>query len=597
MVDGFENAVYLGTLPDFVSREGVNNHYFAFPINYKGERSYVFSRAMQDANKNRLYVHEVFVIDKIKKGNTLQTAAFQPHGGIALYRDILANVLDRSSSSESGTSSIGHAENFAPAISLQSRGDAISSEKDEHIDNSPISADKVTESSPSPQENGPKNSPKAAVKSASAEVETSPTEAQKEAGNYKMGHVKVGAFDVTIENPKGSERSGTDANGKKWSVKMNNTYGYIRGTEGVDGDHIDVFLAEDMDKWDGKYVFVVDQYNPDGTFDEHKVMLGFNSMEEARSAYLSNYEKGWENGRRIVVARIKTDGFQKWLDSSHRKTKPFAHYVIAGAAEVSDNEKKPSASKKGKPCVSKENEVKRTVEHFQMETPEEAAAFDKRVPEMEDSELLAYMKENGKGDINYAYHMNIYDEYDYRHTDEQTEAYNIYIQQLHDSNTTLEQAEEMLGNILGDVERFATDERSQLIGQSDALQDYITELERQKENERAEAENSAEVALRDAIADLMRKSGLDVLGHEVGQRVLDEANGRYVRLSAKQKRALETATIADESTNNATVVSSAAGACGLQEGGRWCAFVKEWHQSQCNHTQIVWRSTYGRKTL
>ena len=61
MVDGFENAVYLGTLPDFVSREGVNNHYFAFPINYKGERSYVFSRAMQDANKNRLYVHEVFV--------------------------------------------------------------------------------------------------------------------------------------------------------------------------------------------------------------------------------------------------------------------------------------------------------------------------------------------------------------------------------------------------------------------------------------------------------------------------------------------------------------------------------------------------------
>lgn len=336
------------------------------------------------------------------------------------------------------------------------------------------------------------NSTQSAIESASAEVETSPTEAQKKAGNYKMGHVKVGAFDVTIENPKGSERSGTDANGKKWSVKMNNTYGYIRGTEGVDGDHIDVFLAEDMDKWDGKYAFVVDQYNPDGTFDEHKVMLGFNSMEEARSAYLSNYEKGWENGRRIVVARIKTDDFQKWVDSSHRKTKPFAHYVIAGAADVSDNEKKPSASKKGKPRVSKEDEVKRTVEHFPMETPEEAAAFDKRIPEMEDSELLAYMQEDGKGDANKAYHMNIYDEYDYRHTDEQTEAYDIYIQQLHDSNTTLEQAEEMLGNILGDVERFATDERSQLIGQSDALQDYITELERQKEDKRAEAENSAE---------------------------------------------------------------------------------------------------------
>lgn len=196
------------------------------------------------------------------------------------------------------------------------------------------------------------NSTQSAIESASAEVETSPTEAQKKAGNYKMGHVKVGAFDVTIENPKGSERSGTDANGKKWSVKMNNTYGYIRGTEGVDGDHIDVFLAEDMDKWDGKYVFVVDQYNPDGTFDEHKVMLGFNSTEEARSAYLSNYEKGWENGRRIVVAKIKTDGFQKWVDSSHRKTKPFAHYVIAGAADVAEGKPKNESDRAIPPSTS-----------------------------------------------------------------------------------------------------------------------------------------------------------------------------------------------------------------------------------------------------
>ena len=190
-----------------------------------------------------------------------------------------------------------------------------------------LSTDKVTESAPSTQENGPKNSTQSAIESASAEVETSPTEAQKKAGNYKMGHVKVGAFDVTIENPKGSERSGTDANGKKWSVKMNNTYGYIRGTEGVDGDHIDVFLAEDMDKWNGKYVFVIDQYNPDGTFDEHKVMLGFNSMEEARNAYLSNYEKGWENGRRIDVTAVNLEDFEKWIGSSHRKTKPFAEYA------------------------------------------------------------------------------------------------------------------------------------------------------------------------------------------------------------------------------------------------------------------------------
>lgn len=223
-----------------------------------------------------------------------------------------------------------------------------------------LSTDKDTESSPSPQENGPKKSTQSAIESASAEVDASPTEAQKKAGNYKMGHVKVGAFDVTIENPKGSERSGTDANGKKWSVKMNNTYGYIRGTEGVDGDHIDVFLAEDMDKWDGKYVFVVDQYNPDGAFDEHKVMLGFNSMEKARSAYLANYEKGWENGRKIVVARIKTDGFQKWVDSSHRKTKPFAHYVIAGAADVAEGKPKNESDRAIPPSTSGKVRMQKT---------------------------------------------------------------------------------------------------------------------------------------------------------------------------------------------------------------------------------------------
>lgn len=93
LADGFNNAVYLGSMPDFSRQDGVKSHYFAYPINYNGHRNYVFCRAMQDANKNRLYVHEVFLADNIEKGNTLQTAASQPHGGITLYKDILANVL------------------------------------------------------------------------------------------------------------------------------------------------------------------------------------------------------------------------------------------------------------------------------------------------------------------------------------------------------------------------------------------------------------------------------------------------------------------------------------------------------------------------
>lgn len=166
----------------------------------------------------------------------------------------------------------------------------------------------------------------AKIEAASAEVNTDPTEAQKEAGNYKKGHVQVGTFDITIEQPQGSVRKGTDADGKQWESKMNNTYGYIRGAVGVDGDHIDVFLSNDIDGWNGRKVFVVDQYNLDGSFDEHKVMLGFNDQDEAKGDYLANYEQGWENGRRIDITGVNLEDFEKWIESSKRKTKPFGEY-------------------------------------------------------------------------------------------------------------------------------------------------------------------------------------------------------------------------------------------------------------------------------
>lgn len=166
----------------------------------------------------------------------------------------------------------------------------------------------------------------AKIEAASAEVNTDPTEAQKEAGNYKKGHVQVGTFDITIEQPQGSVRKGTDADGKQWESKMNNTYGYIRGAVGVDGDHIDVFLSNDIDGWNGRKVFVVDQYYPDGSFDDHKVMLGFNDQDEAKGDYLANYEQGWENGRRIDITGVNLEDFEKWIESSKRKTKPFGEY-------------------------------------------------------------------------------------------------------------------------------------------------------------------------------------------------------------------------------------------------------------------------------
>ena len=205
------------------------------------------------------------------------------------------------------------------------------------------------------------------IATASAEVNTEPTEAQKEAGNYKKGHVQVGTFDITIEQPQGSVRKGTDADGKQWESKMNNTYGYIRGAVGVDGDHIDVFLSNDIDSWNGRRVFVVDQYNPDGSFDEHKVMLGFNDADEAKSDYLANYENGWENGRRIDVTAVNLEDFEKWIASSKRKTKPFGEYssvkngVVPSGKGKTDNSRQQKAVGKSAQPPTREESILRDV--------------------------------------------------------------------------------------------------------------------------------------------------------------------------------------------------------------------------------------------
>lgn len=242
-----------------------------------------------------------------------------------------------------------------------------------------VSTCKVSESPETKQEKA-ENSISAKVKEASADVNTEPTEAQKEAGNYKKGHVQVGAFDITIEQPEGSIRRGTDADGKQWESKMHNTYGYIRGTEGVDGDHIDVFLSNDMDGWNGAQVFVVDQYNPDGTFDEHKVMLGFNDASDAKNNYLANYEKGWENGRRIDVSAVSLEDFEKWIASSHRKTKPFSEYKSVKPADDSETFKGHKVENSGK-------DIEAQIKH--LEEIKDYPGADKKIVQSEIDRLKA----------------------------------------------------------------------------------------------------------------------------------------------------------------------------------------------------------------
>ena len=196
------------------------------------------------------------------------------------------------------------------------------------------------------QENLGKTSSAEEIKAEEAKVDPNPTESQKEAGNYQKGHINIDGYDITIENPKGSVRRGRSADGTEWETLMNNTYGYIRGTEGVDGDHIDVFLSDNPTSGS---VYVVDQVNPEsGAFDEHKVMYGFASEEEAREAYLSNYSEGWQGLGAITP--VSREEFKKWVESSHRKTKPFAEYKSVKKAETepqpTEQAKKPAKEHK-----------------------------------------------------------------------------------------------------------------------------------------------------------------------------------------------------------------------------------------------------------
>ena len=175
------------------------------------------------------------------------------------------------------------------------------------------------------------------LKNAIAETEPNPSEAQKKAGNYKKGHLSFGGYDFTVETPKGTTRSGKDEQGKPWSVTMHDTYGYILGKIGVDGDHIDMFIndAADLDTFDGN-VYVVDQVNPEtGEFDEHKVMYGYPSEEAATEAYLANYSKDWKGLGKVTAVPKAT--FDKWLESSDRKTKPFADYTMVQTSLQKNN--------------------------------------------------------------------------------------------------------------------------------------------------------------------------------------------------------------------------------------------------------------------
>ena len=150
-----------------------------------------------------------------------------------------------------------------------------------------------------------------------------PTQAQKEAGNYKKAHLVMNGLEISIENPEGSTRSGVDADGKPWSNTMTGHYGYIKRTTGSDGEQQDVYVKPGTPLDYAGPVFVVDQIDPKtGKHDEFKSMVGYKSPMEARKAYMSNYAKDWAGLKSIKT--MTWDEFKAWLGGEAGK-KPLPH--------------------------------------------------------------------------------------------------------------------------------------------------------------------------------------------------------------------------------------------------------------------------------
>ena len=149
---------------------------------------------------------------------------------------------------------------------------------------------------------------------------TPPTEAQIAAENYKKGHLRLNGMDIAIENPRGSTRSGTSPDGKRWETKMAHHYGYFKGTVGADKDALDVFIGAHPES---DQVFVIDQANKDGSFDEHKVVFGARTEDEARLTYLANYDKGWTG--LSAIKQMTVPEFKAWAKSNAAKNPASQH--------------------------------------------------------------------------------------------------------------------------------------------------------------------------------------------------------------------------------------------------------------------------------
>ena len=160
----------------------------------------------------------------------------------------------------------------------------------------------------------------------------SPTEAQKHAGNYRKEHLSFHGLPISIETPKGATREGKDHTGKVWRCKMPADYGYIKRTEGADGDHLDVFVGPDRGS---RMVFLINQNDHrTSKFDEHKAILGTTSERQAVALYCAAFSDGCGAKRIGSIEPMSLDAFKHWLKQGKTKTPAKAKTIVEHALVI-----------------------------------------------------------------------------------------------------------------------------------------------------------------------------------------------------------------------------------------------------------------------
>lgn len=171
------------------------------------------------------------------------------------------------------------------------------------------------------------------VATAAAQTETSPTDGQLRAGNYKKGHIRIQGLDISIENAEGSVR---ESRHDKWKAIMPCPYGYINGTKDADGDSSDVFIGPNPAS---NRVFVIDQVNDDGTFDEHKCFVGYDDWGTAQNDYVKSYadaERATPGKGHHNIGGVKQwtmPEFKLWVYSDQTLEPIFTHTLKAELAK------------------------------------------------------------------------------------------------------------------------------------------------------------------------------------------------------------------------------------------------------------------------